>query len=80
MACKDERSCMQLEECITAGPKKVLFSSISTSFGFILLHISKHCKILPCMVVRDNAAGLRDVYIAFDRISIYNSRSVISEC
>ncbi|XP_024030660.1 DNA repair endonuclease UVH1 isoform X2 [Morus notabilis] len=24
VACKDERSCMQLEECITAGPKKVM--------------------------------------------------------
>jgi DNA excision repair protein ERCC-4 len=25
VACKDERSCLQLEECITNSPKKVVF-------------------------------------------------------
>ena len=28
VACKDERSCLQLEECITNGPKKVFVSHL----------------------------------------------------
>lgn len=35
VACRDERSCMQLEECITNGPQKVFFFA---SFIKCLVH------------------------------------------
>lgn len=40
VACKDEHSCMQLEDCITNGPEKVFITLFCLFFLFFFSYIS----------------------------------------
>lgn len=45
VACKDERSCLQLEDCILKGPHKVFITSFSLVDSFLFLGLLIHSRV-----------------------------------
>lgn len=51
VACKDEHSCMQLEECIAKGPRKVLNILTLISYLSVFLYVSCLQKCIFCCLI-----------------------------